>query len=137
MSGAAQAAREVFKRARRGLFAGKMRLSGNKISEDGGNRQAFCMCCPYDLPATAILSTLARSWDKTCRSRRVWKPNVITKAVYSEALDRMVRLNMTTSALRCVLKILVSLHIHLTFHLNAEITSVAFVDVLLLGSMHA
>ncbi|CAL5221729.1 g3978 [Coccomyxa viridis] len=53
-----------------------MRLSGNKVSEDGGNR-----------------------------SRRVWKPNVITKAVYSEALDRMVRLNMTTAALRHIDKV--------------------------------
>ena len=38
MSGVAQTARNVFKRARRGLFAGKMKLSGNNVSEDGGNR---------------------------------------------------------------------------------------------------
>ena len=28
----------LLKRARRGLYAGRMVLSGNKISEDGGNR---------------------------------------------------------------------------------------------------
>ena len=31
---------QVFKRARRGLFGGKTVLSGNKVSEDGGNRCA-------------------------------------------------------------------------------------------------
>ena len=46
-----------------------------------------------------------------CRTRRVWKPNVITKAVYSEALDKMIRLNMTTAALR------------FAFHIRCEILS--------------
>lgn len=32
--------RAVFKRARRGLYAGKKILTGNNISEDGGNRCA-------------------------------------------------------------------------------------------------
>lgn len=56
-----------------------------------------------------LLHVHCGDWAKAiagcCRSRRAWKPNVITKAVYSEALDRMVRLNMTTAALRsaCIL----------------------------------
>ena len=33
--------RNLLKRARRGLYAGRMVLSGNKISEDGGNRCRF------------------------------------------------------------------------------------------------
>ncbi len=31
----------------------------------------------------------------------MWKPNAQNKALYSEALDRMVRLRVTTAALRC------------------------------------
>jgi ribosomal protein L28 len=32
----------------------------------------------------------------------VWKPNIVTKALYSEALDRMVRLRISTAAIRLV-----------------------------------
>ena len=36
--GLATFTRAVTKRARRGLYAGKKVLSGNNVSEDGGNR---------------------------------------------------------------------------------------------------
>ncbi|BDA43120.1 probable 50S ribosomal protein L28 at N-terminal half [Coccomyxa sp. Obi] len=65
--------RSLVKRSRRGLYAGKTVLSGNNVSEDGGNR-----------------------------TRRIWRPNVQSKAIYSEALDRMVRLNVTTAAMRTI-----------------------------------
>ena len=58
---------------------------------------------PKDNQSTFLhvhLGDWAKAIAACCRSRRAWKPNVITKAVYSEALDRMVRLNMTTAALR-------------------------------------
>ncbi len=35
-----------------------------------------------------------------CRSRRMWKPNVHNKRLYSHILDSMVRLRVTTAALR-------------------------------------
>mmetsp|Transcript_5759 Transcript_5759/g.6617 ORF Transcript_5759/g.6617 Transcript_5759/m.6617 type:complete len:141 (-) Transcript_5759:559-981(-) len=63
----------VFRRADRGLFAGKRTITGNKVSEDGGNK-----------------------------TRRTWKPNVQYKRLYSEALDRMIRLRVTTHAMRCI-----------------------------------
>lgn len=64
-------ARSVTKRARRGLYAGKKVLSGNNVSEDGGNR-----------------------------TRRSWKPNAQPKALYSQALDEVVHLRVTAAALR-------------------------------------
>ncbi|GMH42357.1 hypothetical protein BSKO_10276 [Bryopsis sp. KO-2023] len=66
-------ARGIAKRARRGLFAGKNVMFGNKVSEDGENK-----------------------------SRRQWKPNVQTKRLYSETLDQMVKLRVTTHALGCI-----------------------------------
>lgn len=73
--GIEQIARAVARRSRRGLYAGRQVLSGNKVSEDGGNR-----------------------------SRRSWKPNVQSKQLYSEILDRMVPAKVTTHALRCIAK---------------------------------
>lgn len=60
-------------RSRRGLFGGKRILSGNKVSEDGGNK-----------------------------SRRFWKPNVQKTTLYSDTLARNVQLNVTAYALRCI-----------------------------------
>ena len=48
-------------------------LSGNNVSEDGGNR-----------------------------TRRTWKPNAQTATLYSELLDRKVRLKVTSAALRSI-----------------------------------
>jgi len=64
------------KRARKGLYAGRKLLSGNKVSEDGGNR-----------------------------SRRKWKPNVGRNSLYSEILGRKVFLRCTAHALRCIDKL--------------------------------
>ena len=36
--------KNLLRRAKRGLYAGRMILFGNQISEDGGNRCA-CRCC--------------------------------------------------------------------------------------------
>ncbi|KAI7845095.1 hypothetical protein COHA_001460 [Chlorella ohadii] len=63
--------RAVCNRARRGLYAGRIVRFGNQISEDGGNK-----------------------------SRRSWKPNAHNKRLYSAILDRMIRLRVTTAALR-------------------------------------
>ena len=61
----------VAKRTRSGLFAGRRILSGNNVSEDGGNR-----------------------------TRRTWKPNAQTATLYSEVLDRKIRFRVTPAALR-------------------------------------
>eukprot|EP00884_Botryococcus_braunii_P009833 jgi/Botrbrau1/18851/Bobra.177_2s0013.1 len=61
------------KRANRALWAGKRIMFGNKISEDGGNK-----------------------------SRRKWLPNVQNKRLYSEVLDDLLQLRVTTTALRCI-----------------------------------
>lgn len=61
----------VAKRTRSGLFAGRRILSGNNVSEDGGNR-----------------------------TRRTWKPNAQTATLYSELLDRKIRFRVTPGALR-------------------------------------
>eukprot|EP00245_Coleochaete_scutata_P008020 TRINITY_DN23912_c0_g1_i1.p1 TRINITY_DN23912_c0_g1~~TRINITY_DN23912_c0_g1_i1.p1 ORF type:complete len:154 (-),score=20.23 TRINITY_DN23912_c0_g1_i1:162-623(-) len=66
-------ARAFMQRSRRGLYAGKEIRFGNKVSEQGDNK-----------------------------SRRTWKPNVHWKRVYSLALGQMIRLRMTTSAMRCI-----------------------------------
>jgi large subunit ribosomal protein L28 len=65
--------RSVARRTGRGLYAGKTVLSGNRVSEDGGNR-----------------------------SRRVWKPNAQPASLWSAALGRAVRVRATASALRNV-----------------------------------
>lgn len=65
--------RSVARRTARGLYAGKTILSGNRVSEDGGNR-----------------------------SRRVWKPNAQPASLWSAALGRSVRVRATASALRNV-----------------------------------
>ncbi|KAK9813979.1 hypothetical protein WJX73_007728 [Symbiochloris irregularis] len=63
----------LFKRGRRGLYHGKRIRFGNNISEDGENK-----------------------------TRRSWKPNVHHKRLYSEALDRMIRLRVSTTALKTI-----------------------------------
>ncbi|CAI5531397.1 unnamed protein product [Closterium sp. Naga37s-1] len=68
--------RAVMRRARRGLFAGKEVKFGNKVSEDGGNK-----------------------------TRRMWKPNVQYKRLYSFALDKFIQFRVTTYALRCIDKV--------------------------------
>lgn len=37
-----------------------------------------------------------------CRTRRTWKPNVQEKRLFSYALDRHIRVKVTTHALRCI-----------------------------------
>jgi large subunit ribosomal protein L28 len=64
--------KDVFKRAERGLFAGKQRLTGNNVS------------------------------FSERKTRRVWKPNVQTKTFYSQLLDQRIRLKVTTHAIRCI-----------------------------------
>jgi large subunit ribosomal protein L28 len=59
-------------RAQRGLFAGRDKSFGNNVS-----------------------------FSKR-RTRRAWKVNHQWKALYSEALDEKVGLNVTTHTLRCV-----------------------------------
>ncbi|RKP25781.1 hypothetical protein SYNPS1DRAFT_7056, partial [Syncephalis pseudoplumigaleata] len=62
----------TFKRAQRGLFAGKHIQFGNNK--------------PFSLKKT----------------RRVWLPNVQSKRLYSEILGRVVRFKVTAAALRTI-----------------------------------
>ena len=62
-------------RALRGLYGGKQVQFGNKVSKDGGNK-----------------------------TRRRWKPNVVSKNLYSDLLDRKFKLKVTTYVLRCIKK---------------------------------
>lgn len=70
---AAALTRSIARRTGRGLYAGKTILTGNRVSEDGGNR-----------------------------SRRVWKPNAQPASLWSAALGRAVRVRVTAAALRNV-----------------------------------
>ncbi|KAJ8497576.1 hypothetical protein OPV22_008128 [Ensete ventricosum] len=63
----------VMGRAKRGIFAGRHIQFGNKVSEDGGNK-----------------------------NRRTWKPNVQEKRLFSYIHDRHIRIKVTTHALRCI-----------------------------------
>ncbi|CAL0302232.1 unnamed protein product [Lupinus luteus] len=63
----------IMGRAKRGLFAGRHIQFGNNVSEDGGNK-----------------------------TRRTWKPNVQEKRLFSYALDKHIRIKVTTHALRCI-----------------------------------
>lgn len=60
-------------RAKRGLYHGKTVRFGNNVSEDGGNK-----------------------------TRRKWSPNAKRKRLYSEVLDRMVPMQVTAHALKCI-----------------------------------
>jgi large subunit ribosomal protein L28 len=62
----------LFKRSQRGLFAGKTRLSGHRISFS--NKKA----------------------------NRCWRPNVQKKTFYSELLDQKLKINVTTYAMRWI-----------------------------------
>ena len=105
--GVEQVTRGWLSRARRGLFAGKKVLSGNRVSEDGGNRWASPVqpgsYLPHLISFSVVLCVEEFSLTTTgqnCRTRRKWKPNVHPQALYSETLERIVRLNVTTTALR-------------------------------------
>jgi large subunit ribosomal protein L28 len=60
-------------RAKRGLFHGKTVLFGNNVSEDGGNK-----------------------------TRRKWLPNAKRKRLFSDILNKMVSVVVTSHALRCI-----------------------------------
>lgn len=64
----------IFKRSDRGLYGGQVIAFGNKVSEMGN------------------------------RSRRSWLPNVITKSLWSSALNRMLKMKMTARVLRTITK---------------------------------
>ena len=60
-------------RTKRGLYHGKHVMHGDKVSENGKNR-----------------------------TKRTWKPNSSRKRLYSEILNDMVSVLVTTKTLRCV-----------------------------------
>lgn len=64
----------VFKRSDRGLFGGQERGSGHQISSMGN------------------------------KHRRSWLPNVITKTLWSESLNKTVKLKLTARVLRTITK---------------------------------
>ena len=70
---ASKLSRLVCGRAKRGLYHGKTVRFGNTVSEDGGNK-----------------------------TRRKWSPNAKRKRLYSEILDRMIPIQVTSHALRCI-----------------------------------
>lgn len=63
----------IMGRAHRGLYAGRHIQYGNQVSEKGGNK-----------------------------TRTNWKPNVQGKRLFSYILDRLVRVKVSTHALRCI-----------------------------------
>ena len=62
---------QVMKRRHRAILGGKHIQFGNQYSETAGNR-----------------------------SRRTWKPNVQTKRIYSEALQKFMKLRVSTYVLK-------------------------------------
>lgn len=94
--GVGQLARAVMGRSRQGLYGGKRILSGNKVSEDGGNKYAPARC---DAFATKQMAVKVFVTLLTYRSRRTWKPNVQKMTLYSKMLGK-VQLKVTTHALR-------------------------------------
>lgn len=94
------AVRGVFNRARRGLYAGKYIRSGNNISEDGKNK--YGVNGRHDkICASAFLRLDRLSFGPSFhRTRRTWLPNAQFVNLYSPALNKTLRLRVTTSALR-------------------------------------
>lgn len=64
----------IFKRSDRGLYGGQVISFGNKISEMGN------------------------------RNRRSWLPNVIVKSLWSESLNKIVKMKLTARVLRTITK---------------------------------
>lgn len=64
----------IFKRSDRGLYGGQVISFGNKVSEMGN------------------------------KTRRDWLPNVITKTLWSEKLNKMIKLKLTARVLRTIVK---------------------------------
>jgi large subunit ribosomal protein L28 len=64
----------IFKRSDRGLFGGQVIAFGNKVSEMGN------------------------------RSRRSWLPNVINKGLWSQSLNRIIKMRLTARVLRTITK---------------------------------
>ena len=95
--GVGQVARAALGRSRRGLFGGKRRLSGNKVSEDGDNKYAWLMLSIY---SGCDAHTMQITYWLCCRSRRCWNPNVQKSTLYSSTLNRNVQLKVTAYALR-------------------------------------
>lgn len=65
----------IYKKSNKGLYGGSFIQFGNQISE-----------------------------KSKLKTRRSWKPNVITKGLWSEALNRKVNIKLTTSVLRIISK---------------------------------
>ena len=63
---------ETFKRAQRGLYAGKMRLTGYSVSASKRH------------------------------TKRTWLPNVQRKRLFSAILDKPITISVTTTALRTI-----------------------------------
>ncbi|KAF0852325.1 mitochondrial ribosomal protein L28 (bL28m) [Andalucia godoyi] len=72
LSIAGEFARGVLHRAQRGLYAGRTILTGNNVS------------------------------FSERKTRRLWKPNVQYKNMYSETLGQSIRMQVTAHALRCI-----------------------------------
>ena len=104
--------RYASKRTKRGLFGGKRVLSGNNVSEDGGNRYddydyhhsrvCLSVCLLYTLLYIHIPTYVYNAFMYVCITRRVWKPNAQNASLYSDILDRKVRFKVTPSALRTI-----------------------------------
>jgi len=85
-------------RALRGLYGGKTIRFGNNVSEQGGNK-----CVPPLRRCKTALRRLTQARARVRRrTRRSWKPNAVRKRVFSQLLDRMLPLSLTTHTLRCI-----------------------------------
>lgn len=63
------------------------------------------MLCASPTKSTFRLAARQTSSLMQCRSNRAWKPNVQQKRLFSEILDEMIRIPVTTQALRTMDKV--------------------------------
>ena len=80
-----------FKRAGRGLFAGRLKLFGATWVNSGlQSTVAHSTCTGNNVP------------ESNQKTRRTWTPNVQRKRLYSASLDESIPIKMTMAALRDV-----------------------------------
>lgn len=100
--------REQFKRARRGLYAGVQKLTGNNVSRSMRKCGRSRACARARARArlrwvvcgAGVVHVGGRRASRARRTRRTWLPNVHKKRIFSDALDRLVRVRVSTKALR-------------------------------------
>lgn len=64
--------------------------------------ESECITPQFATAAVARPYCCFRDFSALPRTRRVWLPNVQWKKIYSDALDKQVRVRVSTYALRCI-----------------------------------